>query len=467
MDTDGLSARPLGPLLLSILLAFLVSGSLAARHYEAFPATAMRGEEIEISITSEGCEDEGRHDLKNMRLDAPEGVGIAVDTLFAEDCLLAGKVIVAKSARAASIKLWVRPGSSSPIVDPNTETGDSGYADFSITATSPEPLPPGLDAQVEVMWKVLPRSVVHDSFGSRVAKRYYGVEVVIGNNSGFDLQLAAVGFSDYTLEECNSPPTLDSPTIPVDSYQIVRGSLERAQEFGSRHIFLSSLKSAGLIMTGFLPFYGAQSRARSNYFGFTNIVNNPLVSGIEAIFPDTTINQLRRLDIQALRDGIIIPHNTHQRTMAFISKRALYCSPKKPSDNTPEVTSALGKLVLIGNQVQYLQRVQVVANGPGNVTPPPVVMALPAEEDKIPRGKDGKENTTGLILRGSNLNDAVVEAPANVAGIRITRQEVNDAGDEIKIQVTVAEEVDLGRYRLKVTTPNGSAEVEVQIVDAG
>ncbi len=464
---DTRFARCLGPLSICTLLCLGVSEPLAARQYEAFPSTASRGEEIEVSLTSEGCEAENRHDLKNMQLDAPEGLGIKVSTVFAEDCLLVGKITVAKSARVANIKLWVRPSSDA---DSGTEKGgrsDPGQADFSITAITAQPLPPGLDAQVEVMWKVLPKKVVRDSFGTRVANNYYGVEVVIGNNSGFALQLAAVGFRNYKplpegTKGCSSSETgREYPTMPIDSYQIVRSSLERAQEVGFRHKLLSIFKMSGLLMTGFLPFYEAPGRAKTHYSGFTNIVNGPVVSGLGAIYPDTTINQLRRLDIQALRDGIIIAHNTHRRTMTFISKRMLFCGTVKPSKDPLQVTLALGDLVLIGNQVQYLQRVQVVSNGSGAATPP-VVIALPETEKKISRGLPV---ATELTLRGSSLNNATVEAPADVEGIKITEQTVNDAGDEIKIEVTVSEEVDPGPYRLKVTTPNGSTDVEIQVVD--
>ena len=465
-------ARRLGPLLICAMLCLGVSWPLAARQYEAFPATAARGEEIEVSLTSEGCETESRRDLKDMQLDAPEGLGIKVSTVFAEDCLLVGKITVTKSARVANIKLWVRPEPRCLVKDSDGETnkeascGKPGYADFSITAITPQPVPPGLDAEVEVMWKVLPRKVVRDNFGSRVSKRYYGLEVVVGNNSGFDLQLAAVGFRNYKLLDgsttcSNSGTEREYPRIPIDSYQIVRGSLEREQEFGRRRKLFSFLKTVGLLMTGFTPFYEAPSRAKTHYTGFTNIVNNPLSSGLEMFFPDTTINQLRRLDIQTLRDGVIIPHNTHRRTMTFISKRVLFCGTGKPSDNIPQVTSALGELVLIGKQVQYLQRVQVMSNGSGAVAPPPVVAALSAMEQQIKRGLMAP---TALTLKGNSLNNATVEVLGNVKGIKITEQTVNEAGDEIKIKATVTENVDLGKHQLKVTTPNGSTNVEIEVV---
>ncbi len=56
------------------------------------------------------------------------------------------------------------------------------------------PIPPGLKPQVDIMWAVVPQRIVSDNFGSRVAKLFYCIEVVIGNNTGYDLQIASVGF---------------------------------------------------------------------------------------------------------------------------------------------------------------------------------------------------------------------------------------------------------------------------------
>ena len=72
---------------------------------------------------------------------------------------------------------------------------------------------------------------------------------------------------------------------------------------------------------------------------------------------------------------------------------------------------------------------------------------------------------TELTLKGNSLNNATVEVLGNVEGIRITEQTVNDAGDEINIKLTVDKGVDLGKYRLKVTTLYGSTNFEIQVVE--
>ena len=61
-------------------------------------------------------------------------------------------------------------------------------------ALPPGPIPPGLKPEVDIMWGVVPQKVVKDNFGRRVGQNFYCIEVVIGNNSGYALQIASVGF---------------------------------------------------------------------------------------------------------------------------------------------------------------------------------------------------------------------------------------------------------------------------------
>lgn len=69
-----------------------------------------------------------------------------------------------------------------------------GVAEFDVTAIAQSPIPPGLNPEVDVMWGVMARQVVRHNFGTKIAKHYYAIQLGIGNNSGFDLQIASVGF---------------------------------------------------------------------------------------------------------------------------------------------------------------------------------------------------------------------------------------------------------------------------------
>jgi hypothetical protein len=51
-----------------------------------------------------------------------------------------------------------------------------------------------------------------------------------------------------------------------------------------------------------------------------NIFSDPFEKG-EVLFPDTLIRQLNRLDIQMLREGLIIPHNTVSSEKAVAAER--------------------------------------------------------------------------------------------------------------------------------------------------
>jgi hypothetical protein len=81
-----------------------------------------------------------------------------------------------------------------------TKGGNPSSADITIELieeppTPPGPIPPGMKPDVDIMWTMVPEKIVKDNFGARVGKLFYCIEVVVGNNSGYDLQIASVGFT--------------------------------------------------------------------------------------------------------------------------------------------------------------------------------------------------------------------------------------------------------------------------------
>ncbi len=87
---------------------------------------------------------------------------------------------------------------------------------------APGPIPPGLGAQTDLAWKVLPRKAVADRYGNRVADHFFAIEATIGNNTGYDLQIAALSFKLPPLKTCeveNKTPKPGScttyPATPV------------------------------------------------------------------------------------------------------------------------------------------------------------------------------------------------------------------------------------------------------------
>lgn len=228
----------------------------------------------------------------------------------------------------------------------------------------PGPVPPGLKPQVDVMWSVLPQNVVLDNFGRKIKKQYYAIQLVIGNNSGYDLQIASVGF---TLSQAKRPlsPTGTDYRAPATGYQLARGSLVRAQEVGIRARVMNTFDALGPVLTGFVPFFKAVN-PRANFSQLTNIFSNPFEEGAKLIFPDTTIGQLNRLEQSTFRNDqtarTIIPNNTQITTVAFFPKDFLYMKKDKDRDIPQKVMTALGDLVLVGEQVEYLNRVRLIGD---------------------------------------------------------------------------------------------------------
>lgn len=209
---------------------------------------------------------------------------------------------------------------------------------------------------VDIAWKVLPRKVASDSFGSRVAKLYYAVVAVVGNNTSYDLQVSSLFFQLPAESGIKAP-------VPVDPYKVVRGSLEREQQWGLRNTAINLLKGAGPILAGSNVFLaGAIQYSRA-----INLLSSPLERGAELVFPDKTMAQLASLDTQALRENTIVASGNQQVLLVFISRDILSggahskaLDSRFKSDFDPRaVMLALGDIVLVGKSISYVNRITV------------------------------------------------------------------------------------------------------------
>jgi hypothetical protein len=240
----------------------------------------------------------------------------------------------------------------------------------------------------------------------------YCVQVKIGNNSGYPLQIAGMGFS----RKLGALAALGSPlvTIANSSYASTRAILVHHQAISTRNVGYNILQSSGLILAASAPFFNRQN-PKKNLLALSTIVNGPLQQAYNLIFPDPIVRQLGNLDDQSFRDNVVIPNNAHMQTVVFVEKQALTQSleelqirlskaeteasgrtPQTPADkvnsdllkkmrvessNTAKnskrpliprprtgagspllVKLALGDLVIVGDQIAYLQRVQVVSS---------------------------------------------------------------------------------------------------------
>lgn len=327
------------------------------------------------------------------------------------------------------------------------------FIELNITEFQAHPIPrratPGGIRRVDLMWSVLPDRIIKDNFGSKTAKIYYGIQVVVGNNTGFDLQIVSMGFkttlkmpeleADRLAENQHARPaaaSLDLKSnlatastssetpkkvrtfeIPVLDHRLVRGTIEKEQTFGKRAKALGFITGIGTLTTGFLPFFHALG-PRANFGTFTSLLNGNFKEGFGLTVPDLTVRQLNRLENQVMHDELIVSNNSQERTVVFVPKGIFDLTEARSLENRknytpsiPTVMALLGELTLVGRKIEYVDvqdREIVVArseglNGPDSSTAT-AATAAPTVSGILPNG--GLALDTKLVqITGTNFTE--------------------------------------------------------------
>jgi hypothetical protein len=364
------------------------------------PGMALRnGKPIEVlvRIINPALCDPGKATEQQVKSVAPlGGNGVTVvNTRPNDNCSIIATLTIDPTALPGTTPLLVR-----------SKDDKTAQFDFGIMDAVPGPIPPGIAPQVDVMWTVLPRKIVKDTFGGWIWKKYYSIEVVIGNNSGYDLQVAGLGFmlrnQDGTFPAGDNTDQMGN--VPTNDYHIVRSTVEREQTNGARALVLNSIQAAALIASGVTPFFHNLGH-RANFTTGLDIGSDPLGRALNFAWPDNTITQLNRLDNLSLHDSTIIPNNNQTRTVVYVARDTLnayfqqkresdtsaataakrqpnslplpvmpcaeteksgkfikhptrpYCNPDNPQD----IKHWLGNLILVGNQIEYRQRIHITS----------------------------------------------------------------------------------------------------------
>lgn len=486
---SGVSAHRSGP------NPLVVQGQ---KTYLVTPSQGRPGKDYDLLIMSDDPNCKSSKELAKAKLFAPEGTSVTVLSTTASECSIAARIRIPAETPVGKITLWVTNDEAKPPL---------GIAHFSIDDfVPPGQIPPGLKSpEVDVMWSVMPAKIVGDNFGSAIASRYYAIEIIIGNNSAYTLQLVSVGFelpSDRQLEafvqrnsvnksggrllsqqalaqsvlagktttQMNRPlraevvdKTEPRTLLPTSSYKITRGSLEAKQLLHKRTLVLSTITALGPIFTGFTPYFHNVNH-RGNFTEFINIFSNPLEKGLELVWPDPRSRQRDRFDDQVLRDGLIIKNNTQTRTLAFFPKELLRLPKHVESDseynawknNAREVRERLGKIVIIGDMIQYVNRISLSPNPPGpEAAPPTANTPTPAE---VKQGVQAKQ----ISITGSHLAGAILSA-ADTTGITFSNVKVDENGRSITATVKVDDTVEPRIYRIIISTPEGSDETVLEV----
>lgn len=299
--------------LLPALLAFLLPAHLTAAtpdtrtdEFTVYPPAMKGGGAVQLVMTLNNCPTDTN--LSSQKPDVvSSGSGLTIEgTPAVGKCSLQIPVRLAEGTRPGDYKIAVK-GAKGDLI---------GVGTFLVEDITRGPIPPSLSPEVDLSWNVMSYDVCSDDFGKRVAGRFYCIELLIGNNTGYALQLAGVAFQPASVG--------NEPTRPVstNSYVVTRSVLQKDQMFGARNIAYRSLQSAGLLATSLIPFFRATT-PRANYTAVAAIIGNVIPQGFDSILPDRTVRQLANLDDQTLRDGVLVPNNTQIRTIVFVDQATI------------------------------------------------------------------------------------------------------------------------------------------------
>jgi hypothetical protein len=391
------------------------------------------------------------------------GAGVSASAPLVGDCTLTTVLTIDASTQPGN-QFMVVTDQSDP-AKPSVE-GAAVLALMDSTA-GPTPSTP----EVDVLWDVISQHVCSDSFGNHVPKYLYCIEVKIGNNSGHSLQLAGVGFKiSNPFAGRTGIPTNATLVSPNTAYQTTRSVLQAGGGTTTRNLIYKSVQAIGLIMASFTPFFSNSSN-KAKWSTGAAIVSGAFVQAIDMIAPDLTIRELNNLDDQAFRDGKLIPNNTQIRMIVFVDKELIAGSleekctalltfnnlPPSSSDlkkckgsNDPTIIKVLlGDLVVVGDMVDYLQRMVVDSS------------VTSQEANPGPSVQDSSWDATANVITLSGTGLKGVHT-ITVDGTAIDQGQIKNQS-ATQIQFTPPTQMTpKASHQVQIQAPNGSQTVSVK-----
>lgn len=347
------------------------------------------------------------------------GAGITATAPTVGDCTLTTTLTIDGSAQPGNQFLVVNEKANG-----KTDFISMGAAMLAMMDATAGPTPS--TPEVDVLWDVISQHVCSDSFGNHVPKYLYCIEVKIGNNSSHSLQLAGVGFKVKHPFAGKADIPGDARLIsPNTAYQTTRSVLQAGQGTTARNLIYNITKSLGLIMASFTPYFH-NANSSSKWSTGAAIVSGAFVQTIDLVAPDLTVRELNNLDDQSFRDGKLIPNNTQVRMIVFVDKELIAGTMKErctelltvkstlPSDveikkctNSQDPTIIkvlLGDLVLVGDSVDYLQRVVVDTSVTSQEVAPAVAINASSADSTsklVTLGGAGLDGITSISVDGT------------------------------------------------------------------
>ena len=450
-----------------LTMAIVSTASAAEPKFSMKPGSVVPGSSYVLTVTQNGCEETGL--LANAVLSSSlSGIGLTPSSADAGgvSCKASWKLDVAASTLLGATSLVLQSGKKDD-AGKITPVKLLDLLELQVTPVAAGPIPPGLNPQVDVMWKIMPWKNTSDSFGRKVANQYFCVHIMVGNNTGYAVQFSSLGFRTQVMKD-----DVTMPPIPNDPYNFPRSTIEKDQLVGKRALVLHSLEAASGILTGAAGF--VHNKGHSANYNMALGLANPVEAGFNVVWPDRTVRHLVALDTRGFRDGIIVANNVPSPPIiAFVSRELVECprgsgscgplvrgitrvARNRSEFNPNEIMNALGELVLAGQPIQYLPRINVSGNKVQLAPVPPVVN--PSTTPSVAQG-----GTSTVTFTGNGLQDVKV-APDPDSGLSVAGEPVIDPdGKSIRITLTAGDNATPGASVMTLSNAAGVTTVRVNV----
>jgi IPT/TIG domain. len=251
---------------------------------------------------------------------------------------------------------------------------------------------------VRVNVSILGPKNVADAYGRRIAHRFVAIQIVIRNrNTSHDFLLheVALDLRNVVKDDDLTPP--DSYNPSSTDLNSLRGVSEKGQAYDPRNLILRMLRGAGTIAAGLI----GVTTFGSSYSPSVAVFNGPVLSAFSDTFPDSTINQVNRLNDEAYSENVLVPKGTAKRMTAFIDLDTMIPhSLQKKYYSDP---------MAIVDQVDFREAVGIVRGiyVTRVVAEPLLVNRAVISPDQMKHFQDNSPTVEGAII-GRGLNGAVI-----------------------------------------------------------
>lgn len=456
-------------LVLLLIFPFVVTGQQATLKFKLSPSTIPAGRTRTVKITTESAADLTGFEVEKP----PEESGVVLEPgvrLSDGNAVIIARFAVDTDADSQTIPLILQRKGLAGAKE--VYTVDLNISAYAPTTKQKEAVPAGLEYEVDAMFQPMSFEAAKDVFGRRVAKQYYAVVVSLGNNTGYDLQINKLGFrttrsikvpdldrNGNAIYDDSGLPKLRNELLDVTAIDrsLVRSSIERDQSIGKRSLVLSLIGGVGTFATGFSPFFHA-ANPKANFASFTSLLNGQLKDGFTMGVPDLTIGHLNRLDSGlVMNQDFVLPNNSERNTVVFVPRSALDVSGKGRED-LANVTSRLGKLIVVGRKINLFANRQLVVRSdrpslePEPFAAPKAVTQGPISIESVSPDAGSLSASTDVIITGTGFTPGtpvkVMFGDRQTTGVALTPTEVkatvppNATAKPIDVQVMVADHND-------------------------